>query len=152
MGTNITQVPYRGNALALQDLIGGRIDFMCDSLVTALPQIQQNTVKAIANLTPSRASRLPNLATAREQGLTEVAIDGWNAFFFPKGTPEPIVRRLNQATSEALDTPSVRERMQDLGTRVSAPEHRSPEYLAKLLRSDIERWADRIKAAGIAEQ
>src|SRR5262249_55030481 len=68
MGTNITQVPYRGNALALQDLIGGRIDFMCDSLVTALPQIQQNTVKAIANLTPSRASRLPNLATAREQG------------------------------------------------------------------------------------
>jgi tripartite-type tricarboxylate transporter receptor subunit TctC len=152
MGTNITQVPYRGNALALQDLIGGRIDFMCDSLVTALPQIQQNTVKAIANLTPSRASRLPNLATAREQGLTEVAIDGWNAFFFPKGTPEPIVRRLNQATSEALDTPSVRERMQDLGTRVSAPEHRSPEYLAKLLRSDIERWADRIKAAGIAGQ
>jgi tripartite-type tricarboxylate transporter receptor subunit TctC len=152
MGTNITQVPYRGNALALQDLIGGRIDFMCDSLVTALPQIQQNTVKAIANLTPSRASRLPNLATAREQGLTEVAIDGWNAFFFPKGTPEPIVRRLNQATFEALDTPSVRERMQDLGTRVSAPEHRSPEYLAKLLRSDIERWADRIKAAGIAGQ
>src|SRR5262249_1960061 len=117
---------------------------MCDSLVTALPQIQQNTVKAIANLTPSRASGLPNLATAREQGLTEVAIDGWNAFFFPKGTPEPIVRRLNQATFEALDTPSVRERMQDLGTRVSAPEHRSPEYLAKLLRSD------RIKAAGIA--
>src|SRR5262244_3026859 len=147
-----TQVSYRGNALALQDLIGGRIDFMCDSLVTALPQIQQNTVKAIANLTPSRASRLPNLATAREQGLTEVAIDGWNAFFFPKGTPEPIVRRLNQATFEALDTPSVRERMQDLGTRVSAPEHRSPEYLAKLLRSDIERWADRIKAAGIAGQ
>src|SRR5262249_47053894 len=94
----------------------------------------------------------PNLATAREQGLTEVAIDGWNAFFFPKGTPEPIVRRLNQATSEALDTPSVRERMQDLGTRVSAPEHRSPKYLAKLLRSDIERWADRIKAAGIAGQ
>ena len=152
MGTNITQVPYRGNALALQDLIGGRIDFMCDSLVTALPQIQQNTVKAIANLTPSRASLLPNLATAREQGLTEVAIDGWTAFFFPTGTPEPIVRRLNQATSEALDTPSVRERMQDLGTRASAPEHRSPEYLAKLLRSDIERWADRIKAAGIAGQ
>src|SRR6202023_1570154 len=132
MGTNITQVPYRGNALAMQDLIGGRIDFMCDSLVTALPQIQQNTVKAIANLTPIRASRLPNLATAREQGLAEVAVDGWNAFFFPRGTPEPIVRRLNQATSEALDTPSVRERMQDLGTRVSAPEHRSPEYLAKL--------------------
>src|SRR5262249_39016822 len=75
---------------------------------------------------------------------------GWNAFFFPKGTPAPIVRRLNQATSEALDTPSVRERMQDLGTRVSAPEHRSPEYLATLLRSDIERGADRIKAAGIA--
>ena len=104
-----------------------------------------------ANLTPSRASLLPNLATAREQGLTEVAIDGWTAFFFPTGTPEPIVLCLNQATSEALDTSSVRERMQDLGTRASA-EHRSPEYLAKLLRSDIERWADRIKAAGIAGQ
>jgi tripartite-type tricarboxylate transporter receptor subunit TctC len=152
MDTNITHVPYRGTAPAMQDLIGGRIDFMCDSLVTALPQIQRNAVKAIANLTPSRASRLPNLATAREQGLAEVAVDGWNAFFFPRGTPEPIVRRLNQATSEALDTPSVRERMQDLGTRVSAPEHRSPEYLAKLLRSDIEVWADRINAAGIAGQ
>jgi tripartite-type tricarboxylate transporter receptor subunit TctC len=152
MGTSITRVPYRGTAPAMQDLIGGRIDFMCDSLVTALPQIQRNAVKAIANLTPSRASRLPDLATTREQGLPEVAIDGWNAFFFPRGTPEAIVRRLNQATSEALDTPSVRERMQDLGTRPSAPEHRSSEYLAKLLRSDIVTWADRIKAAGIAAQ
>ena len=152
MGTNVTHVPYRGTGPAMQDLIAGRLDYMCDSIATALPQIQRNTVKAIANLSPSRASLLPNLATAREQGLTEIAIDSWTAFFFPKGTSEPIIRRLNHAASEVLDTPSVSERLLGLGVRVSAPEHRSPEYLATLLRADIERWADRIKAAGIIAQ
>ncbi len=85
MGTNITQVPYRGNALALQDLIGGRIDFMCDSLVTALPQIQQNTVKAIANLTPSRASRLPKSCDRPGARLDRSSHRRLERFFLPKG-------------------------------------------------------------------
>lgn len=152
MGTKTTHVPYRGNAPAMQDLIAGRLDFMCDSIVTALPQIQGNAVKAIAILSPSRARVLPNLATSREQGSPEVTVDIWGAFFLPKGTPGPIIHRLNQAASETLDTPSVGERLEGLGVRVPTPEHRSPGYLARLLRSDIESWADRIKSAGIAGQ
>jgi tripartite-type tricarboxylate transporter receptor subunit TctC len=152
MGTKTTHVPYRGNAPAMQDLIAGRLDFMCDSIVTALPQIQGNAVKAIAILSPSRARVLPNLATSREQGSPEVTVDIWGAFFLPKGTPGPIIHRLNQAASETLHTPSVGERLEGLGVRVPTPEHRSPGYLARLLRSDIESWADRIKSAGIAGQ
>jgi tripartite-type tricarboxylate transporter receptor subunit TctC len=152
IGTNITHVPYRGTGPAMQDAIAGRLDFMCDSIATALPQIQRNAVKVIANLSQNRSSLLPNLATAREQGLTDVAVDSWTAFFFPKGTPEPIIRRLNQATSDALDSPFVRERLLGLGVRGSAPEHRSPDYLATLLRTDIGRWGDQIKAAGIIAQ
>src|SRR5262245_54051686 len=106
MGTKITHVPYRGNAPAMQDLIAGRLDFMCDSIVTALPQIRSNAVKAIAILSPIRASMLPDLATSREQGSPDVTLDLWAALFLPKDAPEPIIRRLNQAASETLDTPS----------------------------------------------
>ena len=88
-------------------------------------------MKAIAILSPSRARVLPNLAISREQGSPEVTVDIWGAFFLPKGTPGPIIHRLNQAASETLDTPSVGERLEGLGVRVPTPEHRSPGYLGK---------------------
>ena len=87
----------------MQDLIAGRIDYMCDAIQTALPQIQANTVKAIALLSSSRSPVLPNLPTAQEQGLADFDVDAWAAFFLPKGTPGVIVHRLNKAMSDALD-------------------------------------------------
>jgi tripartite-type tricarboxylate transporter receptor subunit TctC len=150
MGSNVTHVPYRGAGPALQDLIAGRIDFMCEVISTALPPIQSNLVKPIALLSTTRAAVLPDLPTALEQGLAEVDADGWNALFLPKGTPDPIVRRLNAAASETLDNPALSRRMEELGLTVPPRERRTPEHLAKLVGAEIEKWAPPIKASGLS--
>ncbi|MGP0091606.1 MAG: Bug family tripartite tricarboxylate transporter substrate binding protein [Xanthobacteraceae bacterium] len=148
MGTHITHVPYRGSAPAMQDMIAGRIDFMCEQVSTAFPQIQAGTVKAIATLGPTRSAVLADLPTAPEQGLADLDCNTWSALVFPKGTPQAIVRRLANATSEAVDSKAVHERFESVGVTVVAPERRSPEYLSKYIPSEIERWARPIKASG----
>ncbi|HEY6255497.1 MAG TPA: tripartite tricarboxylate transporter substrate-binding protein [Xanthobacteraceae bacterium] len=150
LGANVTHVPYRGSALAMQDLQGGRIDYMCDVVSTALPQIEGKTVKALAVLNRERANVLPDVPTAQEQGLTDFEAPGWFAFFLPKGTPAPIVARLNRALSDTLDTPPVRERLEGLGMGIPPAARRSPDYLARFVASEIEKWAPPIKAAGIS--
>jgi tripartite-type tricarboxylate transporter receptor subunit TctC len=150
IGVDVTHVPYRGTGPAMQDLMGGRIDYICDVISTALPLIRSNSVKPIALLSPQRSAVLPDLATAQEQGLAGFDADAWNAFFLPRGTPEPIVRRLAKATSDVLDLPWVRERLEGLGLNVPAPERRTPEYLAKLVASELEKWAAPVKASGIS--
>jgi tripartite-type tricarboxylate transporter receptor subunit TctC len=150
LGVDVTHIPYRGLAPALQDLIGGRIDYICEIISTALPQIKAGTVKPLAILSPARSRVLPDLPTADEQGLRGFDVDAWNAFFLPKGTPELIVRRLAQAVSDAVDTPSVRARLEDLGLTIAAPERRNPDYVAKLVPSELAKWAPAIKASGAA--
>lgn len=147
-GVEVQHIPYRGIAPSMQDLIGGRIDYMCDSIQTSAPQVADKTIKALAILAPTRSPILPNVPTAAEQGLTGVEATAWNAFFLPKGTPDPIVRKLNAAVVRTLDDPLIRERMASLGLSIVPPEQRSPEYLAKFVASEIERWAAPIKAAG----
>src|SRR5262252_11202472 len=148
MGTKITHVPYRGSAPAMQDLIGGRIDFVAEQISTALPQIEANTVKAIATLGLDRAPGLENLPTAQEQGLSCLDCGSWASLSFPKGTPDEIVRHLAKAVNEAVETPAVRERYNRIGVTIPPPERRTPEYLAKFVPSEIERWAAPIKASG----
>jgi tripartite-type tricarboxylate transporter receptor subunit TctC len=150
MGTRITHVPYRGSAPAMQDLIGGRVDFVAEQISTALPLIQSHTVKAIATLGLDRAPGLENLPTAKELGLAGLDCGAWGAFSFPKGTPDPVVRRLAAASSQAVETPALRERFKEIGVVVPAPERRTPEYLTKFVASEIERWAGPIKASGIS--
>ncbi len=150
MGTNITHVPYRGAGPAMQDMMAGRIDFMCDVVSTALTQIRAGTVKAIAMLSNTRAAVLPDLPTAREQGLSDVDADGWNALFFPKGTPAAIIQRVNAAAGEMLDTPAVRTRITDLGLYGAPPAERSPDFLAKLVLRELDKWGPPIKASGVA--
>jgi tripartite-type tricarboxylate transporter receptor subunit TctC len=148
MGTRITHVPYRGAGPAMQDLIGGRIDFIAEQISTALPQIQGNMVKAIATLGLDRAPDLENLKTAEESGLKGLDCGSWGSLSFPKGTPDAIVRRLAQASNAAVETPSVRERFKSIGVTIPAAARRTPEYLAKFVPSEIERWAGPIKASG----
>jgi tripartite-type tricarboxylate transporter receptor subunit TctC len=148
MGTKITHVPYRGAGPAMQDLIGGRIDFIAEQISTALPQIQGDTVKAIATLGLDRAPGLENLPTAQEFGLAGLDCGSWSSLSFPKGTPDEIVRRLAKASNEAVDTPAVRERFKAIGVTIPAADRRTPEYLAKFVPSEIERWAGPIKASG----
>src|SRR5262245_33541930 len=150
MGTKITHVPYRGAAPAMQDLMGGRIDFICEQISTALPQIHGGTVRAIVTLGLERAPGLEELPTAQEQGLSGLDCGSWGSFSFPKGTPAAIVRRLAKASSDALDTPALQERFKSLGVTIPAPERRTPEYLTKFVASEVERWAVPIKASGVS--
>jgi tripartite-type tricarboxylate transporter receptor subunit TctC len=152
IGVNVTHVPYRGTGPAMQDIIGGRIDYICDVISTSLPLVRANSVKALAMLSPARSPVMPELATAHEQGLKDFDGDGWNAFFFPKGTPDPIVRRLAQATSDILDVPAVREHLEGLGLNVPEPERRTPDYLARLVASELDKWAAPVKASGAGEE
>jgi tripartite-type tricarboxylate transporter receptor subunit TctC len=148
IGVDITHVPYRGTAPAMQDVVGGRIDYICEIVSTGQPFVQNNLVKALVLLTPRRSRAYPDLATAHEQGLKDFDADGWNAFFFPKGTPEPIVRRLAKATSDILDVPSVRERLEGVGLNIPEPEHRSPEYLTRLVQSELDKWGPAVAMSG----
>ena len=148
MGTKITHVPYRGAGPAMQDLIGGRIDFIAEQISTALPQIQGKVVKAIATLGIDRAPGLEDLATADELGIKGLDCGSWSSLSFPKGTPNAIVQRLAKATNDAVETPAVRERYKSIGVTIPAAERRTPEYLAKFVPSEIERWAGPIKASG----
>jgi tripartite-type tricarboxylate transporter receptor subunit TctC len=150
IGANVTHVPYRGGQPAMQDLIAGRIDYVCNIITTALPEIQAGLVKAITITTKERSPLLPDLPTAQEQGLAGFDAYTWDALFLPKGTPDAIVRKLNAATSETLNTPIVRQRLNEIGASIVAPERRSSEYLGKFVASEIEKWAGPIKASGVA--
>jgi tripartite-type tricarboxylate transporter receptor subunit TctC len=150
IGIEITHVPYRGTAAAMQDLMGSRIDYVCDVISTALPLIRSKSVKPIALLSPQRNGVLPELPTAQEQGLAGFDADAWNGFFLPRGTPDAVVRRLAKVTSDVLDTAWVRERIEGLGLNVPAPERRTPEYLARLVPSEIEKWTGPVKASGVS--
>lgn len=149
VGVNVTHVPYRGEGPAQQDLIGGRIDYMCSTIQTGAALVKQGTVKGIAVMAPRRVRIISDLATTGEQGLNGVEASVWNAFFLPPGTPQPIVARLNKAMSDTLDDPVVSQRLGDLGLEIAAPERRTPDYLAKLVPQEVERWAKVVKAAGI---
>lgn len=150
MGTTITHVPYRGAAIAMQDLVGGRIDFMAEQISTALPQIKGGTVKAIATFGPDRAPGLEDLPSTEELGLKGLDCGAWGAFSFPKGTPAAIVQRMAKASADAIDTPAVRERFKSIGVTVTAPARRSSEYLNKFVADELERWAPPIKASGVS--
>jgi tripartite-type tricarboxylate transporter receptor subunit TctC len=104
----VIHVPYRGGGQAMQDLIAGRIDYQCALLPIAIPQIQSGSVKAIALLSRERSRTMPALATAREQGLADVDVSNWSAFFLPKGTPPAIVQKLRDATVVTMNTSAIR--------------------------------------------
>lgn len=150
LGVNITMVPYRGEGPALQDVIADRIDYMCTTIQSGAVQARQGTVKGIAVMAPRRAAIIPNLATTGEQGLAGVEATVWNGFFFPRGTPKPIVEKMHRAVETMISRPDIRQRLEGLGLAILPPEQRTPAHLARFLKEDIERWGKVIKAAGIS--
>jgi tripartite-type tricarboxylate transporter receptor subunit TctC len=145
----VTHVPYRGGGPALNDVISGQIDYYCANIGGPVQVIKAGQVKAIATLSRTRSSALPDLPTAHEQGLTDFDVVTWNAFFLPRGAPDAIVKRLSDATSQAMDSPMVASRLRELGVTAVAPERRSPQYLAKFVPEEIARWAGPIKQNGL---
>jgi len=149
IGVDITHVPYRGTGPAMQDLQGGRIDYLCEIVSTAKPQVDGGTVKPIAIMTKERSPALPNVPTGLEQGTPNLEAYTWNAIFLPKGASADLVKKLNAAAVEAIKTPAVRERLAGLGALVVSEDRTAPEYLAQFLKGEIEKWAGPIKASGV---
>jgi tripartite-type tricarboxylate transporter receptor subunit TctC len=149
IGLTVAHIPYRGGGQAMQDLIAGRIDYQCPLLPIATQQIQNGSIKAIALLSRERSRTMPGLATAREQGLADLDVSNWSAFFLPKGTPAAIVQKLHDATVATMNSPAVRARLDEMGIDLVAPERRSGRYLHDFVRSEIDKWAGPIRAAGV---
>jgi tripartite-type tricarboxylate transporter receptor subunit TctC len=148
LGINTTHVPYRGTGPAMQDLHGGRIDFLCEIINTAKPHIEAGAIKALAIMTKERSPVLPDLKTAAEQGVPNLEAYTWSAIFLPKGAPADVVKTLNDAVVKSLETPAIKEKLEGMGVTIAPPDRRSPEYMAQFVRSEIEKWAAPIKASG----
>jgi tripartite-type tricarboxylate transporter receptor subunit TctC len=147
IGVNITHVPYRGSAPAMQDLQGGRVDYMTEIVSTAFPQIQGKAVKAIAALAPQRIKNLPDVPTAREGGVNVDAYT-WNAIFLPNNTPDAIIKKLNAAAIEAMKSPQVRDKLEPLGVTIVTEDRMTVDYLGKFVKDEIVKWGKAIQESG----
>jgi len=149
IGVDVTHVPYRGGAPAMQDLVAQRVDYLCIDTPTAIPQIESGAIKPIAILSHGRSASLPNLASAHEQGLTDFEASNWCAFFLPRNTPPFIVQRLHDTTIAAMNNPTVQKRFKENGIDLVADERRSSAYLARFVTGEIAKWAGPIKSSGL---
>jgi tripartite-type tricarboxylate transporter receptor subunit TctC len=147
-GTQFTFVPYRGDAIAMQDLIAGQIDLLFYSL-DSVPLARSGSIKAYAVTSDVRSVLAPEIPTMAEMGLPAVSYSTWFGFFAPKGTPRDIVGKLNAAAVEALADPTVRSRLIELGLEIFPRERQTPEALAALQRADAAKWRPLIKEFGI---
>ncbi|MEA2986264.1 MAG: hypothetical protein QOD94_2518 [Alphaproteobacteria bacterium] len=147
LGVNPVSVPFNGTGPAMNALLGGQVDYMCDQIVNVVPQINAGTIKGYAVGTAERNPALPNLPTAKEAGLPDFEAQAWNALFAPKGTAKPILDKLNAAAVKALDDENVRKRLLELGSVIPTKEQRTPQELASLVKKETERWSKVIKSA-----
>jgi tripartite-type tricarboxylate transporter receptor subunit TctC len=148
MGVKPTTIPFGGTGPSMNALVGGQVDYMCDQIVNAVPQIKGGTIKAYAIATAERNPSLPDLPTTREAGLPAFEASAWNALFAPKGTPKPIVDKVAAALSTALDDEGVRKRLLDLGSDIPGKDRRGPAALGTLVKSEVDKWGKVIKEAG----
>jgi tripartite-type tricarboxylate transporter receptor subunit TctC len=145
-------VPYRGLSQAMNDLLAGQIETMFDQVISSSPHILAGSVKPIAVTGPIRAKAIPNVPTTIEAGLPELQTLTWTALFAPKGTPKPIIDKLNAALDLAMKDPAVAKRLDELGADMPPPgEERSPQALGKLVTAEIAKWVPLIRAAGVSE-
>jgi tripartite-type tricarboxylate transporter receptor subunit TctC len=142
-------VPYRGTGPAMQDLIGGRIDYLCEVVTTIKSQLDGGTIKGVAMLDTKRSKALPDLPTAEEQGTKDLVAYTWNAIFLPKNTPEAIVKKLNGAMVQAMHSDVAKDKLGSLGAEIVSDNQATPEYLAKLVKDETAKWAKPIQASGV---
>jgi tripartite-type tricarboxylate transporter receptor subunit TctC len=148
IGIKPSFVAYRGTGPALNDLVGGQVDFMTDQIVNVVEQVKGGAVKAYAIATPARSPALPDVPTTKEAGMPEYEVSAWNAVFAPKGTPKDVVARLSAALTQALSDGPTRKRLLDLGGVIPEGEERTPEHLTRFVAAEVARWTPILKAAG----
>jgi tripartite-type tricarboxylate transporter receptor subunit TctC len=142
-------VPFNGAGPAMNTLLGGQVDYICNVIPDAVYHVNGGTAKGYAITTAERSPALPNVPTSKEAGLPRFDASAWNALFAPKGTPTPVLHKLTDALDQALDDEGVRRRLLDLGCDIPAKSARGPQALAALVKSEIARWTPIIKAASV---
>ena len=146
LGTKSIVAAYRGTGPALNDLVGGQVDYMCDQIVNLVEQVKGGSIRAYAIATPERSPALPNVPTTKEAGLPEYQVSAWNALFAPKGIPQDVAAKLNATLVAALEDPNTRKRLLELGSVIPDKAGRSPQALQKLVESEVARWNPILKA------
>ncbi len=146
---DLTTVPYKGTGPAMNDLLGGQVDFMCDQTTNTNGQIKAGKIKAYAVTTKAPVASLPALPTAAAAGLPNFEIAVWHALYGPKGLPKPVADKLQAALQHAVKDPMVKQKLADLGTEPVAANRATPAALDQFLRSEIVKWTRIIKAAGV---
>jgi tripartite-type tricarboxylate transporter receptor subunit TctC len=148
IGVQLTEVPFQGTAPAMNALLGGQVDVLCDQTTQTVPQIKAGSVKLYGMTTRNRVKVLPNTPTLAEQGLKDFEVVVWHGIYAPKGTPKPIIDRMNMAVRTALKDPDVIKRMDDLGAEIVPDKTNTPEALHAWLKSEIDKYGPVIKATG----
>jgi tripartite-type tricarboxylate transporter receptor subunit TctC len=147
--TDLTTVPYKGTAPAMNDLLGGQVDFMCDQTTNTTSQIKGEKIKVYGVTTKKRVASLPNVPTMDEAGLKGFEVSVWHGLYAPKGTPKPVIDKLTKALQEAIKDTTVKQRFADLGAEPVTEKGATPEALRAQLKAEIDRWGPIIKKAGV---
>jgi tripartite-type tricarboxylate transporter receptor subunit TctC len=148
-GTKFQFVPYRGGAPAMQDMVAGQVDFMCDFAGNSLPNARSGQIKPYAVMAKARWFAAPEVPTFGEMGISGLEMSFWHGLWAPKGTDKAIIARLNAAVRAALADPTVKQRYIDMGQEMPAPDQLTPEALARHHKAEVDKWWPIIKAANI---
>ncbi len=149
IGVDLTTVPYKGTGPAMNDLLGGQVDLLCDQTTQTVPMIKENRIKVYGVTTTKRLSALPNVPTLDEQGNKGFEVKVWHGMYAPKGTPKDAIDKLNAALRAALNDPAVKQRLADLSSEIPPMDKITPEGLRTHLEAEIKKWGPVITKAGI---
>jgi len=147
--TDVTTIPYSGTGPAMNDLLGGQVDFMCDQTTNTTSQIKAEKIKVYGVTSKKRVPSLPNVPTMDEAGLKGFEVSIWHALYAPKGTPKPVIDKLTKSLQAALKDANVKQRFAELGSEPVAENRATPEAHRALLKSETDRWGPIIKKAGV---
>jgi tripartite-type tricarboxylate transporter receptor subunit TctC len=149
IGMNFQTVPYQGTAPAMNALLGGQVDLLCDQTTSTTPFIKADKVRLYGVTTAQRIQAMPEVPTLAEQGLKGFNMVVWHGLYAPKGTPLPVIQKVNTAFRAALKDPDFQARMKELGAQIVSEDKQTPEGLRSWLKAETDRWGPVIKAAGV---
>ena len=149
IGVELNTIPYKGTGPAMNDLLGGQVDLLCDQTTQTVPMIKENRVKVFGVTSQARLAALPNVPTLNEQGLKGFEVKVWHGMYAPKGTPAPVLEKINAAMRAAMQDPTVKQRLADLSSDIPSSDKMTPAGLKTHLEAEIAKWGPVIKKAGV---